>query len=210
MLGLWGPNLGEFQRRLGSPEAREHVENLYFAYLFVLRAVMKAGPLLETIGYDTGGGAAVLGGLPACRPLGADRRVCRRRRCSRGCVEGEGVDGERAELGGGATPVQRNGRHHRLRRRGRGQLLAPHKHKQASAAAAAVRAGVPAEDLRTSELVRKLVNSQELQKACPMPFDEGRLWRGEPPCSAPPGAPPALLRWPPLVPAPAERLVRMR
>lgn len=30
------------------------MENLYFAYLFVLRATLKAGPLLEEIAYDTG------------------------------------------------------------------------------------------------------------------------------------------------------------
>ncbi len=33
---------------------RERVENLYFAYLFVLRAALKAGLLLEEIAYDTG------------------------------------------------------------------------------------------------------------------------------------------------------------
>ena len=43
-------------RRLGSSRAgvRERVENLYFAYLFVLRATLKAAPLLEDIVYDTG------------------------------------------------------------------------------------------------------------------------------------------------------------
>ena len=30
------------------------MENLYFAYLFVLRAALKAAPLLEEIAYDTG------------------------------------------------------------------------------------------------------------------------------------------------------------
>lgn len=41
---------------LGVPAAgvRERVENLYFAYLFVLRAALKAAPLLEEIAYDTG------------------------------------------------------------------------------------------------------------------------------------------------------------
>ena len=33
---------------------RERVENLYFAYLFVLRATLKAAPLLEEVAYDTG------------------------------------------------------------------------------------------------------------------------------------------------------------
>ena len=43
-------------RRKGSWHAgvRERVENLYFAYLFVLRATLKAAPLLEDIAYDTG------------------------------------------------------------------------------------------------------------------------------------------------------------
>ncbi len=80
--GVWGNNLPEFERRLGNEggscvisfvtdeggsEAaaakplhvrvagvRDRVENLYFAYLFVLRAVLKAGPLLESYRYTTG------------------------------------------------------------------------------------------------------------------------------------------------------------
>ena len=47
LMGIWGPNLAEFERRLGHPGVKDRVENLYFAYLFVLRAVMKAAPLLE-------------------------------------------------------------------------------------------------------------------------------------------------------------------
>ena len=50
----WGPNLAEFKRRLGNTAVKERVENMYFTYLFVLRAVMKAGPLLESIDYSTG------------------------------------------------------------------------------------------------------------------------------------------------------------
>ena len=50
----WGPNLAEFTRRLGNAAVKERVENMYFTYLFVLRAVMKAGPLLESIDYNTG------------------------------------------------------------------------------------------------------------------------------------------------------------
>lgn len=50
----WGPNLEEFTRRLGNTVVKERVENMYFTYLFVLRAVMKAGPLLESIDYSTG------------------------------------------------------------------------------------------------------------------------------------------------------------
>jgi ERO1-like protein alpha len=52
--GRWGPNMEEFERRLGRPEHKERVENLYFAYLFVLRAVLKAAPLLSAYDYTTG------------------------------------------------------------------------------------------------------------------------------------------------------------
>lgn len=52
--GVWGVNLEEFRSRLGSPEVKNRVENLYFAYLFVLRAVMKAAPLLKGYEYETG------------------------------------------------------------------------------------------------------------------------------------------------------------
>ncbi|KAK9916428.1 hypothetical protein WJX75_002458 [Coccomyxa subellipsoidea] len=88
----WGPNLALFRERLGNEGVRERVENLYFAYLFVLRAALKAGPLLREAAYDTGS---------------------------------------------------------------------------------------PLEDARTSELVRKLVDSKAVKQACPVPFDEGRLWKGE-------------------------------
>ena len=40
--GRWGPNLELFRARLGNEGVRERVENLYFAYLFVLRAALKA------------------------------------------------------------------------------------------------------------------------------------------------------------------------
>lgn len=36
------------------PSNSDRVQNLYFAYLFVLRAVMKAAPVLTTFQYDTG------------------------------------------------------------------------------------------------------------------------------------------------------------
>ena len=52
--GRWGPSLKEFERRLGTPAAKSHLENLYFAYLFVLRAVMKAGPALERADLSSG------------------------------------------------------------------------------------------------------------------------------------------------------------
>ena len=50
----WGRNLEEFRRRLGNTAVKERVENMYFTYLFVLRAVMKAGPMLESVNYSTG------------------------------------------------------------------------------------------------------------------------------------------------------------
>jgi ERO1-like protein alpha len=52
--GTWGPNLEEFERRFTGPEAADRVANLYFAYLFTLRAVIKASPLLLGYAYDTG------------------------------------------------------------------------------------------------------------------------------------------------------------
>lgn len=90
--GIWGPNLEEFQRRLGTPEARSRLQNLYFAYLFTLRAVLKVAPLLRHYQYET---------------------------------------------------------------------------------------GFQEEDQRTQELVRQLLASHELSSSCPVPFDEGRLWKGE-------------------------------
>lgn len=53
-LGQWGPNLTLFEERLGNPAVKERVENMYFTYLFVLRAVQKAGPMLNRLDYDTG------------------------------------------------------------------------------------------------------------------------------------------------------------
>eukprot|EP00887_Chlorella_sp_A99_P007988 scaffold12.g7988.t1 len=90
--GIWGPNLEMFKWRLGNPAVKDRVENLYFAYLFVLRAAMKAGPILEAEAFDT---------------------------------------------------------------------------------------GLPEDDAGTQQLVRRLVGSSMLQQTCPIPFDEGRLWKGE-------------------------------
>lgn len=88
----WGPNLEMFKWRLGNPQVKDRVENLYFTYLFVLRAVMKASPILERVDYDTAS---------------------------------------------------------------------------------------PKEDAQTQLLLRKLLNSSALKHTCPVPFDEGRLWKGE-------------------------------
>ena len=52
--GIWGPSQEQFDARLAGPEASERVANLYFAYLFVLRAVLKAAPVLARVQYTTG------------------------------------------------------------------------------------------------------------------------------------------------------------
>eukprot|EP00879_Flechtneria_rotunda_P015861 GHRR01016588.1.p1 GENE.GHRR01016588.1~~GHRR01016588.1.p1 ORF type:complete len:419 (+),score=117.45 GHRR01016588.1:349-1605(+) len=90
--GIWGPNLEEFKQRLGTPEVRDRVQNLYFAYLFVLRAAMKAAPLLTSYEYDT---------------------------------------------------------------------------------------GLQEEDAQTRQLLTQLLANPAIVEACPMPFDEGRLWKGD-------------------------------
>jgi len=48
----WGRNLPLFVKAVGSHRTR--VENLYFAFLFVLRAAVKAHPALAAYSYDTG------------------------------------------------------------------------------------------------------------------------------------------------------------
>lgn len=88
---IWGPNLQEFRQRLGTPETRQRVQNLYFGYLFVLRAVMKAAPLLQRFEYVT---------------------------------------------------------------------------------------GLPEEDRATQRFMEQLLTTSQLKESCPMPFDEGRLWKG--------------------------------
>ncbi|GMH25623.1 hypothetical protein Nepgr_027466 [Nepenthes gracilis] len=87
---LWGQNLELMRDRvLGYPE---RVRNLYFTFLFVLRAVTKASEYLEQAEYDTGN------------------------------------------------------------------------HE---------------DDLKTQSLVKQLVYHPKLQYACPLPFDEARLWQGQ-------------------------------
>jgi hypothetical protein len=73
--GAWGPNLELFRARLGNEGVRERVENLYFAYLFVLRAALKAGPLLAEVAYDTGSPAEDARTAQLMRQL---VRACRR------------------------------------------------------------------------------------------------------------------------------------
>ncbi|XP_010932625.1 endoplasmic reticulum oxidoreductin-1 isoform X1 [Elaeis guineensis] len=87
---LWGQNLDVlYERVLKHPD---RVSNLYFTFLFVLRAVTKAADYLEQAEYNTGN------------------------------LE---------------------------------------------------------EDLRTQSLVRQLVYNPKIQAACPLPFDEAKLWQGE-------------------------------
>jgi hypothetical protein len=50
----WGPNMTEFRKRFVPPEKCNHVQNLFFAYLFVLEAVSKAVPALRAVHFHTG------------------------------------------------------------------------------------------------------------------------------------------------------------
>lgn len=43
-----------FKWTLGNPNVSDRVDNLYFTFLFVLRAVMKAGDFLKEVHYNTG------------------------------------------------------------------------------------------------------------------------------------------------------------
>lgn len=48
----WGENIPLFMRAVGAHT--ERLSNLYFVFLFTLRAVVKAGDFLKTVPYDTG------------------------------------------------------------------------------------------------------------------------------------------------------------
>lgn len=39
--------------------------------------------------------------------------------------------------------------------------------------------GNPTEDLKTQSLMRQLLHNPKLQAACPLPFDEAKLWKGQ-------------------------------
>lgn len=39
--------------------------------------------------------------------------------------------------------------------------------------------GNHAEDLKTQSLIKQLLYSPKLQTACPVPFDEAKLWQGQ-------------------------------
>nr|XP_051178510.1 endoplasmic reticulum oxidoreductin-2-like isoform X3 [Lolium perenne] len=86
----WGHNLTLLHDRV--LKYPERVQNLYFTYLFVLRAVTKAADYLEQAEYNTGN---------------------------------------------------------------------------------------PVEDLKTQSLVKQLLYNEKLRSACPLPFDEAKLWQGE-------------------------------
>eukprot|EP01023_Acetabularia_acetabulum_P056602 TRINITY_DN6573_c0_g1_i1.p1 TRINITY_DN6573_c0_g1~~TRINITY_DN6573_c0_g1_i1.p1 ORF type:complete len:371 (+),score=59.80 TRINITY_DN6573_c0_g1_i1:87-1199(+) len=90
--GTWGENLDLFAERFAEPDRKEYVENLYFAYLFVLRAVQRAAPAMLQFPYTT---------------------------------------------------------------------------------------GIEAEDAKTKELIQQLLGNKRLDSSCAVPFDEGRLWKGD-------------------------------
>lgn len=50
----WGPNLALFAERMADPDKCDHVRNLYFAYLFVLKAFARAAPALKQVRFYTG------------------------------------------------------------------------------------------------------------------------------------------------------------
>jgi Endoplasmic Reticulum Oxidoreductin 1 (ERO1) len=68
----WGPNIQFFTSAVGAHPDR--LTNLYFAYLFCLRALAKAAPLLQQYDYSTGNAAAdnvtaaLMQGLVKCEP----------------------------------------------------------------------------------------------------------------------------------------------
>lgn len=67
----WGPNYALFVERLGTTEAKEYLQNLYFTYLFVMRAAVKAAPVLTSFDFNTGTDVYVLvsmSGVRVCRP----------------------------------------------------------------------------------------------------------------------------------------------
>eukprot|EP00892_Ulva_mutabilis_P007243 jgi/Ulvmu1/4891/UM020_0177.1 len=89
---VWGPNFALFSERMADPGNCDHVRNLYFAYLFVLRAFARAAPALKQVHFFTG------------------------------MVE---------------------------------------------------------EDVKTQALMGKILSSPALESACDLPFDIGRMWKGE-------------------------------
>jgi hypothetical protein len=50
--GLWGPNLNCFVNRIGAHP--ERLQNVYFTYALLLRAIKKFGPFLEDYDLRTG------------------------------------------------------------------------------------------------------------------------------------------------------------
>ena len=128
--GVWGPDLALFQQRLGNREASARIENLYFTYLFVLRAFMKAGPLLSSAQYTTG-----------CPQQDAEAAGVMQQLVSPATVSGIGSAACRCTI----------------------ELLS-------------LIEGYCGLVQSCSGHVQ--VANQALQEACPVPFDEGRLWKG--------------------------------
>jgi ERO1-like protein alpha len=50
----WGTNMDIFRDRMADPAKCDHVRNLYFAYLFVSRAVARAAPAFKKVHFHTG------------------------------------------------------------------------------------------------------------------------------------------------------------
>ena len=152
--GMWGPNLALFQQRLGNQEASARIENLYFTYLFVLRAFMKAGPLLSSAQYTTGcpqqdaETAGVMQQLVS--PATGSSTASAAFRCTfKLLLLNEGYSG---------LVVLRK-RHTGLLLLNQGASDRPHQRINSYSG-------------------RLQVANQALQEACPVPFDEGRLWKG--------------------------------
>lgn len=51
---MWGPNPALFVKRMADPDKCDHVRNLYFSYLFVLKAFARAAPALQQVHFYTG------------------------------------------------------------------------------------------------------------------------------------------------------------
>ena len=200
--GRWGANLPLFAERLGNEGRKAHVENLYFTYLFVLRAVRKAGPLLERAAFETGvpeadartqalvaqlvrrrarprcPGAGLPAGLRLCDI--AALCCCWTQAGRRGCA-GSANAVLRAPRNFGAAGVQ---------------LCAEGSQDGCCGPAcehAGLLRGLPASRMELYQAAtlschgtfadrgrgrRRQVNSEALQQACPVPFDEGRMWKG--------------------------------
>ena len=206
--GRWGANLPLFAERLGNEGRKAHVENLYFTYLFVLRAVRKAGPLLERAAFETGVPDADARTqalvaqlvrrrarlLPRRHPFGLLQEDPRGKalRHSRTVVllDDAGrplrlcelsVRGSACALDScrGGCPVPSGGQPGRLLwpcLRARGSALWPTCQRHGTTSSCHPQLLRYVADRGRGR--RRQVNSEALQQACPVPFDEGRMWKG--------------------------------